>query len=207
MIGQKQRIWGSRAGIGERAYAAHAGISRGAVQKARRSGRLVLHPDGSVDAAASDARRAGATDPVRSENALMQPELRAGAGTEAPAEDVPGRANHTTYVEARTAHELFKAEERRIRVGKLRGELVDRALAADLVFRLARRERDSWLLWPVRVAAADGRRTGRRRPPPADGAGARDGASTLAARTRARHLRRYDRRALNPHIPDEALDR
>ena len=152
MVGQK-RAWGSRAGMGERAYAAHAGISRGAVQKARRSGRLVLHPDGSVDAAASDTRRAEATDPVRSENALMQNEVRAGAGTEAPAEDVPGRANHTTYLEARTAHELLKAEERRIKVGKLRGELVDRALAADLVFRLARRVRDSWLLWPARVAA------------------------------------------------------
>ena len=152
MVGQK-RTWGFRAGMGERAYAAHAWISRGAVKKARRSGRLVLHPDGSIDAAASDARRAEATDPVRSENALMQTEVRAGAGTEAPAEDVPGRANHTTYLEARTAHELLKAEERRIKVGKLRGELVDRALAADLVFRLARRERDSWLLWPARVVA------------------------------------------------------
>jgi hypothetical protein len=35
---------------------------RGAVQEARTSGRLVLHADGSIDAAASDARRAQATD-------------------------------------------------------------------------------------------------------------------------------------------------
>ncbi len=54
----------ARAGMSERAYAAHAGISRGAVQKARASGRLVLHADGSIDAAASDARRAQATDPA-----------------------------------------------------------------------------------------------------------------------------------------------
>ena len=53
-----------RLGMSERAYAAHAGISRGAVQKARTSGRLVLHADGSIDAAASDARRAQATDPA-----------------------------------------------------------------------------------------------------------------------------------------------
>ena len=51
-----------RLGLSEREYAAHAGISRGAVQKARASGRLVLHADGSIDAAASDARRAQATD-------------------------------------------------------------------------------------------------------------------------------------------------
>ena len=50
--------------MSERAYAAHAGISRGAVQKARTWGRLqVLHADGWIDAAASDARRAQATDP------------------------------------------------------------------------------------------------------------------------------------------------
>ena len=44
--------------MSERAYARHAGLSRGAVQKARASGRLVLKADGSIDAAASDARRA-----------------------------------------------------------------------------------------------------------------------------------------------------
>ena len=38
-----------RAGLSEREYAAHAGISRGAVQKARASGRLVLYPDGSIN--------------------------------------------------------------------------------------------------------------------------------------------------------------
>src|SRR5512134_916746 len=53
-----------RLGMSEREYAAHAGLSRGAVQKARASGRLVLHADGSIDAAASDVRRAQATDPA-----------------------------------------------------------------------------------------------------------------------------------------------
>ena len=56
----------TRVGMSERQYAAHAGISRGAVQKARASGRLVLHADGSIDATASDARRAQATDPSSS---------------------------------------------------------------------------------------------------------------------------------------------
>ena len=35
----------------------------------------------------------------------------------------------------------------------MKGELVERANAAALVFRLAREERDAWLNWPVRVAA------------------------------------------------------
>ena len=49
--------------MSERAHATHAGLSRWATQKARISGRLVLFADGSIDAAASDARRAATTDP------------------------------------------------------------------------------------------------------------------------------------------------
>ena len=50
-------------GLSERAYAEHAGLSRGAVQKARKNGRLVLFADGSINAAASDARQGAMTDP------------------------------------------------------------------------------------------------------------------------------------------------
>ena len=50
-------------GLSERAYSAHSGLSRGAVQKARKTGRLVLFGDGSINAAASDARRGVMTDP------------------------------------------------------------------------------------------------------------------------------------------------
>ena len=37
-------------GMSEREYAAYAGLSRGAIQKAKTSGRLVLQADGSIDA-------------------------------------------------------------------------------------------------------------------------------------------------------------
>ena len=50
-------------GMSERQYAARVGLSRGAIQKAKAAGRLVLPVDGSVDAEASDARRAETTDP------------------------------------------------------------------------------------------------------------------------------------------------
>ena len=50
-------------GMSEREYAAHSGLSRGGVQKARKNGRLVVHDDGSINAAASDVRRADMTDP------------------------------------------------------------------------------------------------------------------------------------------------
>jgi hypothetical protein len=52
-------------GMSERQYAAHVGVSRGAIQKAKAAERLVLYPDGSINAAASDARRAETTDPSK----------------------------------------------------------------------------------------------------------------------------------------------
>src|SRR5512134_937935 len=102
---------GTRVGMSEREYAAHAGISRGAVQKARASGRLVLHADGSIDAVASDARRAQTTDPSmrrgRREPSLRPvPEAAVGAVSETLREQglpVPVAAGGMTYLQARTA--------------------------------------------------------------------------------------------------------
>jgi hypothetical protein len=51
------------AGLSERAYASQSCLSRGAVQKARKTGRLVLFAAGSINAAASVARRLVMTDP------------------------------------------------------------------------------------------------------------------------------------------------
>ena len=128
-------------GMSERAYAAHSGLSRGGVQKARRNGRLVLHPDGSIDAAASDARRAGMTDPDQQRRSL------GGDG----ALSQPGES--TSYLKARTALTVYQAQERQLSIQKKKGTLVDRARAETLVFRLAREERDHWVTWPGRVAA------------------------------------------------------
>ena len=51
-------------GMSEREYAAHAGLSRGAIQKAKTSGRIVLCADGSIDTDASDTRPGGGNRPV-----------------------------------------------------------------------------------------------------------------------------------------------
>jgi len=58
-----------------------------------------------------------------------------------------------TYLQARTANEVLKARLRRMEVQQREGELIDRACAVALVFRLARQERDAWAGWPARVAA------------------------------------------------------
>lgn len=147
-------------GMSERQYAAHAGISRGAVQKARAAGRLVLFPDGSINAQASDARRAATTDPTKQRARSDKPtglrpvpEAALGSVRETLKEQGLPAGGNVTFVQARTAHEIAKAHLARLKLQERRGELVDRARAAALVFRLAREERDSWCTWPVRVAA------------------------------------------------------
>ena len=65
----------------------------------------------------------------------------------------PIAAGAMTFMQARTANEVLKAQERRLRLQQMKGELVDRAKAVAQVFRLARDERDAWVNWPARVAA------------------------------------------------------
>ena len=84
------------------------------------------------------------------------PEAAVGAVSETLREQglpAPAAAGGMTYLQARTANEVLKAQERKMRLQKLKGELVDRARAIALVFRLARQERDAWAGWPARVAA------------------------------------------------------
>lgn len=152
-------------GMSERDYAARAGLSRGAIQKAKLAGRLVLHPDGSIDADASDARRAAATDPSKQRGASpltsAPPKLKPvpNAALSAVGDTLrenglpPPNAGGATFLQAKTANEVLKSQERRLKLQKLKGELVDRARAEALVFRLARQERDAWVNWPARAAA------------------------------------------------------
>ena len=136
-------------GMSERAYADHSGLSRGAVQKARKTKRLVLFQDGSINATASNARRGAMTDPDQ------QMRARGGVGgassNDGPAVSGPG--DSTSYLKARTALTVYQAQERQLAIQKKKGTLVDRARAEALVFRLARQERDVWVTWPTRVAA------------------------------------------------------
>ena len=154
-------------GMSERQYAAHVGLSRGAIQKAKETGRLVQYADGSIDAIASDARRAAMTDPAKQRGAkpaaaLATPKLRPVPDTALSAvgetlrdEGLPAPVSGggTTFLQARTANEVLKAQERKLKLAQLKGELIDRNRAVGLVFRLAREERDAWVTWPARAAA------------------------------------------------------
>ena len=129
-------------GMSEREYSTHCGLSRGAVQDAKRGGRLVFYADGSINAAASDVRRAEMTDPDQQRRSL-------GGDAAMP---TGGSGGTDSYLKARTALTVYQAQERQLAIEKTKGTLVDRARAEALVFRLARGAR-CLVTWPARAAA------------------------------------------------------
>jgi hypothetical protein len=149
-------------GLSIRAYARYRGVSHVAVMNAIKAGRVPVETDGTIEPAKADAAWKRSTDPGR---AKPEPK-RAPAGNLRPVADaalgsvretlkeqgLPAGSN-VTFVQARTAHEIAKAHLARLRLQRMKGELVDRARATAMIFRLAREERDSWLNWPARVAA------------------------------------------------------
>lgn len=162
--------------MSRRQYAAHRGVSETAVRKALATGRISLESDGTIDPAKADRQWDAQTDPAkqRGPNAQAMGAATA-AGTarasatkpvprsaieavsetlrEAGAEPDPAAGGEVSFLRARMANEVIKAQTAKVKLAKMKGELVDRARTTALVFDLARRERDAWQNWPPRVAA------------------------------------------------------
>ena len=152
-----------------RKLADQLGVSETAVRRAEKAGRIRREPDGAWDLAKVRAAWAGNTDPAQQRGGSSARE-RSGKRARAAVKPVPeaalGAVRDTlrehgepiaagamTFMQARTANEVLKAQERRVRLQRMKGELVDRAKAVAQVFRLGRDERDAWVNWPARVAA------------------------------------------------------
>jgi hypothetical protein len=141
-----------------RALARQIGVSETAVRRAEKAGRIKREPDGAWALAKVKAAWSSNTDRAqqRRQYGAMKPvpEAAVGAVRETLREHgEPIAAGAMTFMQARTANEVLKAQERRVRLQRMKGELVDRAKAVAQVFRLARDERDAWVNWPARVAA------------------------------------------------------
>jgi hypothetical protein len=161
----KHLLWlsnrGIKMGISIRAYARQRGVSHVAVLRAAKAGRIPLEADGTIDPAKADAAWERSTDPAKAKGTAkpapekLKPVAEAAVGSvrETLKEQGLPTGGNVTFVQARTAHEIAKAHLTRLRLQRMKGELVDRARATALVFRLAREERDAWVTWPARVAA------------------------------------------------------
>ena len=144
-------------GLSIRAYARHRGVSHVAVLRAAKAGRVSLEPDGTIDPAKADISWERSTEPgwSRAKPEKLKPVAEAAMGSvrETLKEQGLPASGNVTFVQARTAHEIAKAHLARLRLQRMKGELIDRARATALVFRMAREERDTWVNWPARVAA------------------------------------------------------
>jgi hypothetical protein len=149
-----------------RELARQLGVSETAVRRAEKAGRIGRETDGSWDLAKVKAAWASNTDQTQQRPALSSeatgrrrtmkpvPDTAVGAVRDTLREHgEPVSAGGMTFMQARTANEVLKAQERRLRLQQMKGELIDRAKAVAQVFRLARDERDAWVNWPARVAA------------------------------------------------------
>lgn len=151
-------------GVSRREYARLRGVAENAVRYAIARGRITLEPDGSIDPERANKEWAATTDPSQQRTSAprepreAQPTKavpRAALDTlAAAAGEPPGKPEgDVTFLRARTANEVIKAQERSVRLARIKGELVDRTRAIATVFGLARRERDAWVQWPARVSA------------------------------------------------------
>ena len=149
-----------------RAYSRHRGVSDTAVRKAIQSGRITLGDDGRIDPQLADAQWSVNTDAAQQRKAVPQREVpqeavtsvrEALSATPSPlggmGASTSASAGGTTLMQAKTANEVLKAQTNKVRLARLKGELVDKDQAVAHVFRMARAERDAWLNWPARVAA------------------------------------------------------
>ena len=157
-------------GLSVREYARRRGVSHTAVRKAVQTGRIPQEPDGTIDPAKADAAWDARTDPARKMPSTLVSAAIAVPPPVAPVSKTPASApqreaaspppvapppvsSGASFVQARTAHEIAKAQKARLQVDRLKEEVVDRARASALVFKLARQERDAWITWPARIAA------------------------------------------------------
>ena len=140
-----------------------------AVKKAIDTGRITPLPDGTIDPVVADAQWAANTTPTRrsvadqvSEKPAPQvfaeqrdvPQASARPLRETSEQPSPALSSGgTSLLQARTVNEVVKAQTNKVRLARLKGELVDRSQAVAHVFKLARAERDAWLNWPSRISS------------------------------------------------------
>ena len=137
-------------GISIRAYAKQRGVSDAAVRKAIKTGRISKEADGTIEPAKANAEWLRNTDAAQ-QRQPRQPGSSVEQETPGGTTSLGGGA--TTFSQARAVNEVVKAQTNKVKLAKLKNELIDRNQAIAHIFRLARAERDAWLNWPSRVSA------------------------------------------------------
>ena len=128
-------------GMSIRAYARHRGVSPSAVHKAIKTGRITPEEDSTLEPEKADQQWAQNTNPIRGKNQHKE------------STDNISDPNHGSYIKAKAANEVLKAQHIHLKLRKEKGELIDKAQALSHIFAFARAYRNAWLNWPARISA------------------------------------------------------
>ena len=172
------------AGISQRAYARHRGVTHRAVQKAIRAGRITTNPDGTIDLSRADAEWTANTDPAGTAKYELndQDELSPGEpdlstsdrdGTGVPPPRRPALASRprkgspeppTTggFLASRAVREAYRARREKLAYERESGALVRVEEVRAASFTAGRRIREHLLtladrIAPVVAGLSDGR--------------------------------------------------
>jgi hypothetical protein len=139
-------------------YARYRGVSRQAVSKAVRSGRIVLAEDGMIDPEAADASWRRNTDPSKPSNSVAGnprgavPRARH-SNPQAPRVTTGGPSPGPDYHVSRAVRETYLAKLVRLEYEIKTGKLIDAEESRHAAFQDNRRVRDLLLAIPDRTAA------------------------------------------------------
>jgi hypothetical protein len=142
----------SKRGMTQAEYARHRGCDPKEVRKALKAGRIALERDGSIDPDKADRSWAASVNPASKMKPVPTDAVKA-------ARDILRSAGEKsangpmTFVEARTANEVIKAQLGQLRLREREGALVDRQKAVAAVFELAREVRGAIETFPARASA------------------------------------------------------
>ena len=146
-------------GIKASEYAIHRGVSKAAVSKAIKLGRITLLNDGSIDPEIADKQWAESVSRVNAPIVASKPNQAEGKQTEFSAADVTPDAiaeltipDGLPLTEIKAIHETIKARQSYLNLVRDRGELTDLAAVNKRLFELSRELRDGWLNWVNQVS-------------------------------------------------------
>lgn len=146
-------------GIKPSEYAIHRGVSKPAVSKAIKLGRITLLPDGTIDPDLADKQWAGSVSRVNTPKQADKPKKDRVAEVVVVDSDVTPDAiaelaipDGLPLTEIKAIHETIKARHSYLNLVKERGELTDVALVNKQLFTIGRDIRDGWLNWVNQVS-------------------------------------------------------